>query len=63
MFQPLQLGAGVGRGRVTKKFSFWGACDNPPRIRVREFSRNGTRREEGAVQLSLKNKIDSGVPE
>lgn len=49
--------------RVTKKASPWGACDHPQRIRVKEFSRNGMRKLEGAAQLSLKNKVDPGSQE
>lgn len=62
MFQPLQLEVGqVERRRVTKKLPIWGACDHPQRIRVREVSKNGTRREEGATQLDFKTRLTLGV--
>lgn len=51
--------------RVTKKASPLGvgACDHPQRVRVREVSRNGTRKGAGAAQLNLKSKVDPGSQE
>lgn len=44
-----------------RKLPLWRGCDHPWRVRVREVSQNGTRREEGAAGFNLKNTFGPGV--
>lgn len=60
MFQPRQS-RGAGRGEEGDQESFLlGGCDHLHSIRVREVSRNGMTREEGAAPLDLQNAADLG---
>lgn len=51
---------GQGGGEGPGKLPLWRGFDHPWRIRVREVSQNGTRREEEAAEVNLKNTFGPG---